>query len=101
MNVPTPVEFITVYMQVLETKVSKIDPDTIQLLRGQSVSNSYICLHLSECVVLGAQTIAVASLVQVMLSWQWNEVAARFMDLTATSEDEEQNRACEEDARFC
>ena len=33
-NVPTPAEFITVYMQVLETKVSKIDPDTIQLLRG-------------------------------------------------------------------
>ena len=53
-NVPTPVEFITVYIQVLETKVSKIDPDTIQLLRGQSVSNSYICLHLSECVALGA-----------------------------------------------
>ena len=68
-NVPTPVEFITVYMQVLETKVSKIDTDTIQLLRGQSVSNSYICLHLSECAALGAQTIAVASLLQVMYSW--------------------------------
>ena len=61
-NVPTPVEFITVYMQVLETKVSAIDIETKQLLRGQSVSNSYICMHMSECVALGAQTIAVASL---------------------------------------
>lgn len=36
-----------------------------------------------------------------MYSWQWNEIASRFMDLTATSEDEELNRTCEEDARLC
>ena len=54
------------------------------MLRGQSLSNSYICLHIAECVLLGAQTIALASLLHVMLDWQWNEVADNFIDLMQT-----------------
>ena len=100
-NLPTPVEFIVVYLQVLETKVSKMDSSTIQLLRGQSVSNSYICLHLSECSAMGPETIAVASLMQVMESWQWTEVTSRFIDLTATSDDYEDDQLFEEEVRIC
>ena len=36
-----------------------------------------------------------------MHSWAWSEVAGRFMDLTATSDDDELNQACEEDALYC
>jgi len=53
-NVPTPAEFIVVYLQVFETKVTQIDWETIMMLRGQSMSHSYICLHIAECAVLGA-----------------------------------------------
>ena len=41
---------------------------------------------------MGAETIAVASLMQVMQSWQWEEVAARFIGLTATQEDFEDDQ---------
>ena len=54
------------------------------MLRGQSLSNSYICLHVAECAVLGAQAIALASVLNVMLDWHWNEVADSFIDLMQT-----------------
>ena len=54
LNVPTPAEFIVVYLQMFETKVTQIDWETIMMLRGQSLSNSYICLHVNECVILGS-----------------------------------------------
>ena len=44
-------------------------------------------MHLSECAAMGAETIAVASLMQVMESWHWEEVASRFIGLTATQDD--------------
>lgn len=81
LNVPTPAEFIVVYLQVFETKVTQIDWETVMMLRGQSLSNSYICLHLAECAVLGAQAIALASILSVMLDWQWHDVADSFIEL--------------------
>lgn len=54
------------------------------MLRGQSLSNSYICMHVVECVLLGAQAIALASLLHVMLDWQWSDVADNFMELMQT-----------------
>ena len=81
---PTPAEFIVVYLQLFETKVTQIDWETVMMLRGQSLSNCYICLHIAECVLFGAQTIALASILNVMLDWQWNEVADSFIDLMQT-----------------
>lgn len=81
---PTAAEFIVVYIQVFETKVTQIDWETIMMLRGQSLSNSYICLHIAECAVLGAQAIALASILTVMLDWQWTDVADSFIDLMQT-----------------
>ena len=72
LNVPTPAEFIVVYLQMFETKVTQIDWETIMMLRGQSLSNSYICLHVNECVPLGSQAIALDSILNVMIDWQWN-----------------------------
>ena len=34
LNVPTPAEFIVVYLQMFETKVTHIDWETIMMLRG-------------------------------------------------------------------
>ena len=84
LNVPTPAEFIVVYLQMFETKVTQIDWETIMMLRGQSLSNSYICLHVNQCVVLGSQAIALASILNVMIDWQWNQVADSFMELMET-----------------
>lgn len=84
LNVVTPAEFVVVYLQMFETKVTQIDWDTIMMLRGQSLSNCYICLHVVECVLLGAQAIALASILNVMLDWQWNEVADNFIELMQT-----------------
>lgn len=81
LNVPTPAEFIVVYIQVFETKVTQIDWETIMMLRGQSLSNSYICMHIAECAVLGAQAIALASILSVMLDWQWTDVADSYIEL--------------------
>ena len=69
LTIPTPAEFIVVYLQMFETKVTQIDWETIMMLRGQSLSNSYICMHVAECVLLGAQAIALASILNVMLDW--------------------------------
>ena len=69
LNVPTPAEFIVVYLQMFETKVTEIDWETIMMLRGQSLSNSYICLHVVQCVALGTQAIALASILNVMIDW--------------------------------
>ena len=84
LNVATPAEFVVVYLQMFETKVTQIDWETIMMLRGQSLSNSYICLHVVECVLLGAQAIALASILNVMLDWHWNEVADNFIELMQT-----------------
>ena len=84
LNLPTPAEFIVVYLQLFETKVTQIDWETIMMLRGQSLSNSYICLHLSDCVAKGAQAIALASILNVMLDWQWTDVADSFIELMQT-----------------
>ncbi len=81
---PTPAEFIVVYLQMFETKVTQIDWETIMMLRGQSLSNSFICLHVAECVLLGSQAIALASILNVMLDWQWNEVADNYIELMQT-----------------
>jgi len=85
LNVATPAEFIVVYLQMFESKVTQIDWETIMMLRGQSLSNSYICLHVAECVLLGAQAIALACILNVMLDWQWSEVADSFIDLMSTA----------------
>ena len=69
---------------MFETKVTQIDWETIMMLRGQSLSNSYICLHVNQCVVLGSQAIALASILNVMIDWQWNQVADSFMELMET-----------------
>ena len=50
---------------------------------------------------MGPETIAVASLMQVMESWQWTEVASRFIDLTATSDDLEDDQLFEEEVKIC
>lgn len=57
---------------MFESKVTQIDWETVMMLRGQSLSNSYICLHVNECVILGSQAIALASILNVMIDWQWN-----------------------------
>ena len=75
LNLPTPVELITWYIQLFETKVTKIDFQTIMLLRGQSISNSYICLHITDCVLYGPRIISLVSIIHVMLEWNWNEIA--------------------------
>lgn len=72
------------YLQLFEMYVTQIDWETIMMLKGQSISNSYICLHVAECVLLGAQAIALASLLHVMLDWQWHQVADQFITLTKT-----------------
>ena len=66
---------------MFETKVTEIDWETVMMLRGQSLSNSYICLHAAECVALGTQAIALASILNVMIDWQRNEVADSFIEL--------------------
>ena len=69
---------------MFESKVTQIDWETLMMLRGQSLSNSYICLHVSECVILGSQAIALASILNVMIEWQWVEVADNFIELMQT-----------------
>jgi len=54
------------------------------MLRGQSLSNSYICLHVADCVLRGAQAIALASILNVMIDWNWIEVADSFLELMET-----------------
>ena len=54
------------------------------MLRGQALSNSYICLHVTECVILGSQAIAFAAILNVMLDWQWHDVADSFVELMQT-----------------
>ena len=84
LNVPTPAEFIVVYIHVFETKVTQIDWETIMMLRGQSLSNSYICLHIGQCAILGAQAVALACILNVMVDWQWHDVADSFLELMQT-----------------
>ena len=81
LNAPTPAEFVVVYLQLFESKVTMIDFETIMMLKGQSLSYSYICLHVAECALHGAQAVALACILTVMLDWQWTEVADNFIDL--------------------
>ena len=65
-----------------------IDFETIMMLKGQSLSYSYICLHVAECALHGAQAIALACILTVMLDWQWTEVADNFIDLMQTENED-------------
>lgn len=58
------------------------------MLRGQSQANSYICLHVAECVMLGSQAIALASILNVMLDWQWNDVANSYIRIMQTASED-------------
>ena len=69
--------------------MTKIDFKTIMFLRGDSITNSFICLNYSECVQYGSRVMALASILQVMLEWNWNEIAQRFIELMRTDNESE------------
>ena len=64
-----------------------MEPETIALLRGQSILYSYICLGNVDCVRTGSQAIALACLRFSMLSWQWFDIASQFIDLMSADVD--------------
>ena len=55
--------------------------DDLMQLRGQSITNSHICLHDSQCLLYGAQVISLVSIMHVMIQWQWHEIKDKFIHL--------------------
>lgn len=45
LHVPTPIEFICLFISILQQNVNSIETETMLLLRGETCLLTYICCH--------------------------------------------------------
>ena len=82
---PTPIEFICLFISILQQNVNSMETETMLLLRGETCLLSYICFHYTNIQMFKASSIAIACLMHTMEGWSWNTVATRFIQIVKFS----------------
>jgi hypothetical protein len=81
LHIPTPIEFICLFISILQQNVNSLETETMLLLRGEACLLSYVCWHYTTIQRHKASSIAIACMLHTMEGWAWSTVCSRFFEI--------------------